>query len=950
MMKLNKKCYLLVLVIFAVISCTKPAYEKLDNGIILKLKAKTENATRNLKIEFVSDKIVHVQATPSEQLSTEKSLMIVEKEPSKVPFELKDEGDVIVLSSTALLVKVNKLTGDIKYFDEKGNPVLAEKAEGGKTFTPVTIDGKNFYSVRQEFDSPDDEAFYGLGQHQHDMMNYKGKDVDLTQHNIVDVVPFLVSSRKYGILWDNYSITKFGDPRNWGEISSLKLYTEDDKEGGLTAKYRSLKDESKIFLTRTEDTIDYQYLEDLKKIPAEFPIADGKVEWTGSIQTTESGLNKFLFYSAGYTKVWINNELLLDTWRQVWNPWSRPINIEMEKGKKYPIRIEWIPDANVSYFAVKYLSPVEPVVQNQLSLYSEVANQIDYYFIKGDNLDEVISGYRELTGKATIVPKWAMGFWQSRERYKTQDEILNTVKEFRKRHIPFDNIVLDWFYWPESKWGSHDFDSTRFPDPKGMMDELHNKLNAHLMISVWPKFYEGIENYNTMKEKGWLYMYNIERRTKDWVGPGYVSTFYDAYNPEARKFYWDKINEKLFSKGIDAWWLDATEPDINSNESIEERLKLNGPTFLGPTAQYFNSFSLVHCQGIYEGQRSAKPDQRVFILTRSTYAGQQRYGAASWSGDVVSRWHDLKNQISAGLNLSISGLPYWTTDIGGFALERRFEKPNAKDLEEWRELNTRWYQFGAFCPLFRVHGQFPYREIFNVSPDNHPAYKSMLFYDRLRYRLMPYIYSLAGDAYHKNYTIMRALVMDFPDDVKVRNIGDQFMFGPAIMVCPVYTYKAVKRDVYLPAGTGWYDFYSGKYYEGGQTISADAPYERIPLFVKAGSVIPVGPQIEYAMEPNSNEITLMVYEGANGQFELYEDENVNYNYEKNAYTYVPFAYDDATKAITIEPVKGSYDGMVKERNIAVIVYKKEVARSLDLNGKPDQQIQYTGSSVTMNLK
>jgi alpha-D-xyloside xylohydrolase len=949
-MKLRKVWYTLILAGIVSFSCNKPAYEKLENGILLKLKPTAENRVRLIQVEFISDKIVHIQASPADSFSTDKSLMVTDRDHTKVPFELKEEGDNLLLISESLKVQISKMTGKIQYQDKDGKTVLDETGNGGKTFSPMVVDDKNYYSIRQIFDSPDDEAFYGLGQHQHDLMNYKGKDVDLTQFNIISVVPFLVSSRNYGILWDNYAITKFGDPREYGEISSLKLYSETNEEGGLTAKYCSIKDTCKVYLERIEDTIDYQNNDDLKKIPAEFPMAEGKVEWTGFLEPVESGLNKLLVYSAGYTKVWINNELLLDTWRQTWNPWSRQINLNMEAGKKYPVKIEWIPNGGVCYFALKYLSPVDPAVQNQLSLFSEVAEQINYYFIKGNNLDEVISGYRELTGRAPIMPKWAMGLWQSRQRYKTQDEILSTMKEFRKRHIPIDNIVLDWFYWPEDKWGDHNFDSSRFADPKGMIDELHNNLNAHIMISVWPKFYEGTENYNYMKEKGWLYMRNIENRTKDWVGPGYVSTFYDVYNPDARKYYWEKINEKLYSKGIDAWWLDATEPDICSNESIEERKKLTGPTYLGPSSRYFNSYSLVQCEGIYNGQRSVEPNKRVFILTRSAYAGQQRYAAATWSGDVVSRWHDLKNQISAGINFSISGIPYWTTDIGGFSLERRYEKPNAKDLEEWRELNTRWYQFGAFCPLFRVHGEFPYREIFNISPNNHSAYKSMLFYDELRYRLMPYIYSLAGDAYHKNYTIMRALIMDFPNDLNVRNIGDQFMFGPSIMVCPVYEYKATKRNVYLPAGTGWYDFYTGKYFEGGQNIEANALYERIPVFIKEGAIIPIGPKIEYATETNSNEITLYVYEGNNGHFDLYEDENVNYNYEKGAFSYLSFAYDDVTKIITIDTINGSFEGMTKERTIGLITFNKETARSLNLNAKPDQQTDYTGSSITINIK
>jgi alpha-D-xyloside xylohydrolase len=425
------------------------------------------------------------------------------------------------------------------------------------------------------------------------------------------------------------------------------------------------------------------------------------------------------------------------------------------------------------------MKPLQGEEASEYSFKSEAGTQIDYYFVFGKTMDDLIAGYRDLTGPATLMPKWAMGLWQSRQRYKTQDEILQTVAEFRKRNIPLDNIVLDWNYWEENQWGSQEFDQSRFPDATAMIKTLHEKYNTHFMISVWPKFYEGISNYKYFDEKEWLYKRNIANKQRDWIGQGYVSTFYDAYNDEAKKAFWNSINKSLFSKGIDGWWLDASEPDICSNLDIASRKLLMTPTALGPSVQYFNDYAVQNAKAVYEGQRTEKPDQRVFILTRSGFAGIQRFAAATWSGDIGARWSDLKNQIPAGINFSLSGLPYWTTDIGGFAVEHRYENAQGKDLEEWRSLMTRWYQFGAFCPLFRVHGEFPYREIYNVAPENHPAYKSMLFYDRLRYRLMPYIYSLAGKTYHEHYTIMRGLVMDFPDDPAVKNIGNQFMFGPA---------------------------------------------------------------------------------------------------------------------------------------------------------------------------
>ncbi|MGD2035512.1 MAG: glycoside hydrolase family 31 protein, partial [Bacteroidales bacterium] len=447
--------------------------------------------------------------------------------------------------------------------------------------------------------------------------------------------------------------------------------------------------------------------------------------------------------------------------------------------------------------------------------------------------------------------------------------------------------------------------------------------------------------------RGWVYTENVKNQQKDWVG--YVSTFYDPFNPEARKYFWSKMDTKLYSKGFDAWWMDATEPDIFSNSSIEDRKKLMEPLFAGPSAKYFNAFSLVNSQAVYEGQRSVDPDKRVYILTRSAYAGQQRYASVTWSGDIVSRWYDLKAQISAGLNFSLSGIPYWTHDIGGFSIERRYYEPKGKDLDEWRELNTRWYQFGTFSPLFRVHGQYPFREIFNIAPEGHPAYESMLYYDKLRYRLMPYIYTLAGNAYHQDYTIMRALVMDFGSDDHVKNIGDQYMFGPAIMVCPVCEFEARDRNVYLPEGSGWYDFYTGIYYQGGQTIVASAPYKRIPLFVKAGAIIPVGPEIEYTGQKDAGEITLFIYKGRSSQFALYEDEGLNYNYEKGDYSIIPFEYNNENNTLLIGERTGSFEEMPASRVIKIITTGKEDGKGFDPESEPLIKVEYNGTDQTVQL-
>jgi alpha-D-xyloside xylohydrolase len=671
------------------------------------------------------------------------------------------------------------------------------------------------------------------------------------------------------------------------------------------------------------------------------------VTWQGTMASNANGIHRFKFTYAGYLNVYVDGKLMMGKWRQAWNPGTGLMELLFEKGKKYAIKIEWIPDGGESYITADFLPPVPDEDNNTFTFDSEAGRQVDYYFVYGSSIDGVIHGYRQLTGKAPIVPKWAMGFWQSRERYKTQDEILTIAAEFRKRKIPMDNLVLDWFYWKENNWGSQDFDATRFPKPEAMIDALHKQYNTHLMISVWPKFYNGIDAFKKFDEKGWLYKRTIADSVKDWVGPGYMSTFYDVFNENARKAFWQLIHDKIYVKGIDAWWMDASEPDILSNSSPQDRKKQMSPTALGTAAEYLNAYPLQNAKGIYEGQRGVDNNRRVFLLTRSGFAGSQRYAATIWSGDIASRWEDMRTQISAGLNFSISGLPYWTMDIGGFSVEKRYEKPNETDLAEWRELQARWYQFGSFVPLFRAHGQFPYREIFNIAPENHPAYKTMLYYDKLRYRLMPYIYSLAGHAYHNDYTIMRGLVMDFSADNEVRNIGDQFMFGPSLLINPVYTYKATSRSVYLPAGQGWYDLYNGKYYEGGQKITADAAYERMPVFVKEGSVIPTGPEIQYTAEKPADPITLYVYTGKDASFSLYEDENVNYNYEKSAFAQIEFTYNEKFRSLTIQDRKGSFTGMMKTRTFQIKMISKEKTAGMDFSNTDVKTVKYSGKAVTV---
>lgn len=934
------------------------SWQKTTNGITVHVNNSDIQKPRLVRLEVMGDKLIRVSATPASVFADLKSLIIIPQK-NKTPFTVVEKGDTITLSTNKLKASVLTSTGEVWFTDKKGKVFLAENKGGGKLFTPKEADGTKGYTVRQVFESPADEAFYGLGQHQADEFNYKGKNEELFQYNTKVSIPFIVSNKNYGILLDSYSLCRFGNPNDYSQLNRLfTLYDKEGKQGSLTGTYTPKEGNT---LVRQEDSIYFENLKTIKNLPQNFPLSTSKVIYEGEIEPHQSGEFKFILYYAGYIKVYINNQLVVpERWRTAWNPNSYKFSASLQSGVRVPVRIEWQPDGQESYCGLRALAPVNADEQGKQSWWSEMSKQLDYYFIAGDNMDDVISGYRTLTGKSQVMPKWAMGFWQSRERYKTQEELVGTLKEFRKRHIPVDNIVQDWSYWPEDQWGSHDFDTPRYPDPQAMLDSVH-ALHGRFMISVWPKFYTNTEHFKEFDKNGWMYRQAVKDGLRDWIGKGYTYSFYDAYAPGARKLFWQQMNDKLYSKfkyGVDAWWMDASEPNVRDCTDIDYRKALCGPTALGSSTEFFNAYALMNAEAIYDGQRSVNPNQRVFLLTRSGFAGLQRYSTATWSGDIATRWEDMKAQISAGLNFSISGIPYWTMDIGGFCVENRYVKgqnvwdktgTENEDNKEWRELNARWHQFGTFAPLFRTHGQYPFREVWNIAPESHPAYQSILYYMKLRYRLMPYIYSMAGMTWLKDYTIMRPLVMDFTADANVNSIGDQYMFGPALMVCPVYTYKARSRKVYFPKAEGWYDFYSGKFLQGGVERSVDAPYERMPLYVRAGSILPVGPDMEYTEQKKADPVTLYVYAGKDGTFTLYEDEGTNYNYEKGAYATIPFSYNNATGTLTIGNRKGQFKGMATQRTFKVVLVSPSSPTGYGQENNA-KTIRYNGKKLTINLK
>ncbi len=582
----------------------------------------------------------------------------------------------------------------------------------------------------------------------------------------------------------------------------------------------------------------------------------------------------------------------------VWNYRGETVDLSQENTE---IAVPLLVSTNG--YGIFWNNPSRSVVNNRfvhwLYMSGEVADRVDYYFFYGPDADQIIGHYRELTGEVPMFGRWAYGFWQCKNKYQSQAEIEGVAAKYRALHIPVDNIVQDWFWWitmGEMKWNSH------YPDPQGMINKLHDE-HFHLMVSVWPYFRPGSATYDEFDKNGWFV-------TKTLSGGFHPlgQALYDATNNDARKKYWENINAALYQKGVDAWWLDTDEPET---EGKQDNILVDHKLAIGSGARYANVFPLFHTAGVSEGQQAASDKKRVFILSRSGYAGVQRYGVTAWSGDVLSDWVTFARQIPAGLNYSISGNPYWTTDIGGFISGGNLNDP------KFRELFVRWFQFGAFSPIFRVHGtRYPdENELWSYGPD---AQKILVDYDNLRYRLLPYIYSEAWQVTSNHGTLMRPLVMDWRNDVEAQNTGDEYLFGPAILVSPVTTQGATSRTVYLPKAT-WYDFWTGTKIDGGKRIETDAPLAKLPLYVRAGSIIPMGPTMEWSTEKPADPIEIRIYPGADGDFTLYEDENDNYDYAKGQHATIKLHWDDTAKILTFGAREGTFPGMPEKHTFNVVI-------------------------------
>jgi len=744
--------------------------EKLSDGALITLE------TGYLRLTVCSPSVVHVVYSIERDPQRHGDFLVVKNQWPTAAFEFQDSGQKLVsLSTSQLKIEVMKEDGSMIFYDSARRKLTQENT---RTLTRVEVNGEKTYRSERFTNMWDtQEAFYGLGQHQGGVWNYRGEDVELSQDNTNISIPMLLSSNGYGIFWNNGSRSRMN--------------------------------------------------------------------------------NRFV---------------------------------------------------------------------HALYLTSEVADAVDYYFLYGPDFDKIVASYRELTGAAPLFGKWAYGYWQCKNRYDSQQELLNIAQKYRALHIPLDNIVQDWFWW--NTMGEPVFNKN-YPDPKGMVDSLHDQ-HVHLMISVWPYFRPGSPVYDDMDKQGFF----IDRTKVAGFHPARMA-LYDAFNPKARDYYWGLMNKALFQIGADAWWLDTTEPET---EGRADNLLTTNKVAIGNGARYANEFPLMTTTAVYEGQRKASDQKRVFILSRSTYAGAQRNAAATWSGDIDPNWETFRRQIPAGLNYSLSGLPYWTTDIGGFVVAN-------PDDPAYRELYVRWFEFGAFCPIFRAHGtrSTNQNEIWSYGPD---AQKILTSYDRLRYRLMPYIYSLAWRTTHDGYSIMRPLVSDFRGDARAQNVGDQFLFGPSILVSPVTEPGATQRHIYLPDAT-WTDFWTGASMRGGKSLDVEAPLDREPLFVRAGSIVPLGPDLQYAAEKPADAIELRIYPGADGSFTLYEDDGDTYNYEKGTFATIPMRWDDNSRMLTIGDRTGSFPGMQQQRTFQVVVVRQGHGTGIEPTGESERFIRYDGKQQSV---
>jgi alpha-D-xyloside xylohydrolase len=848
-----------IAILLTLIAWNRPSgaqeFERMANGVLV------HSTPAAVRVEVCSERVIHVVAGETDNKPALVPAVI--RPCSGAAFSISSDKGSVQIHTSALQVTIDRKTGSVRFLSADGASILSEAPDHTRLLPGQGKEG-GAQGVEQYFALSPEEALYGLGQHQEGFFNLRDIPIRLLQANTNIAVPFLVSTKGYGLLWNNASLTDFNPT-----TKTIQL----DKTG------------------------------------------------KGTFQSGPEGVYGFLLSGnlRDRLRLSIDDTKVIDI-DNMWVPSSAGAKTKLDANRSYRIQADTGGETTL----------LVRMPADGMGFHSDAGQGVDYYFMYGPQPSRVVAEYREFTGVAPLLPRWAYGFWQCRERYASQQQILDTAAEFRRRKIPVDVFVQDWQYWGKYGWNAMKFDESAYPDPAAMMSEIHRQ-DLHLVISVWAKFGAETEVNREMQRAHLLLTSNAST-----AEPGEANereNWADLFNPATQKEFWSQIDHGLFRLGLDGWWLDASEPE-------GDPLK-NDVTFLGPGKTVRNAFPLFETSAVYNGQRTATEDKRVVILSRSAYTGQQRNGSISWSGDVSANWETLRRQIPAGLSFGVSGFPYWTTDIGGF-----FRPADQYTSAAYHELLIRWFEYGAFCPIFRIHGYRSETEMWKYGPE---VERILTQYDQLRYRLLPYIYSSAWGVTNRGEVLMKALPFAFPNDLSVRDIGDQFLFGGALLVNPVTQPDARKRTLVLPAGENWVDFWTGEKHSGGQTISVDAPLDRMPIMVKEGSIVPMGPIVQSAAEA-ADPLEIRVYSGKDADFELYEDRGDGYAYEHGAHSTIHLHWNDRLHELTIADREGKFPEMRASRSIQIVLVGSGRGVGLSTDSQTGRIVTYDGRKITVQVR
>ena len=818
-----------------------------------------------LTLTALQDDAVRIQYAEGQM--REMPEMVYEQTEAKVALKKSEADGKTVFLTDGMTIVVDPAAETVQIADRNGKKVFKATSHELKD---AMVQGEATREATLTLDSPEDEYLYGLGQFQDGFLNVKGLTRRLTQVNTQIAIPFMMSNKGYGILWNNYGLTDFNPADN-------KLVMEREAGEGAERRVNVTSTEGGRWEIRRNNNF---------KATLEIP-QDGK--YVILLDVGQKMARRHNLSIDGQTVIDLRNSWLPPTTTAIVDlkAGSHALRAELERG-----------DQPAIYFKK---------LENNTVFRSPVAECVDYTVFTG-SADEVIASYREATGEVPMLPAWALGYIHCRERFHSQEELLATARRFREEQIPIDLIVQDWQYWGKYGWNAMKFDEENYPNPTEMVSELHD-MDMKLMLSVWSKIDPSSEVGKEAESRGFY----IPETT--WI---------DFFDQEAADFYWKNFSEKLLPIRIDAWWQDATEPE---NDDLEGRRIMKGAE---PGERYRNIYPNMVNKTVYEGLRQDDPERRAMIFTRSGFPGIQKYGAVLWSGDVGNDWQTLRYQIAAGLNFVATGLPWWTYDAGGF-----FRPRDQYSSPEYIERLIRWVQAGTFLPVMRVHGYMSNTEPWNYGPE---AQKIITDYIHLRYKLMPYIYSEAAQVTFNGSTFMRPFVFDFPGDEEALRQTGSYMFGKSILVSPVMDGGVTELKVYLPENeSGWYDWWTGKKFDGGQYVNAKAGIETIPVYVKGGSIIPTGPQKQFVAQKVDEPVVLNIYPGADASFTLYADEGTNYNYENGAYSNISLSWDDAARSLTIGKREGSFKGMDKTMTFAV-----------NLMGEV-KNVEYSGNETTIRF-